>query len=106
MPSEPEHICRLEHRPRCARELPGILLELCLKALEERKGVGGRTSKPADHVALSQPAHFSRIRLDDGLADRDLAISAYDDTAVLAHSQNCGGVPEIRARLLHANRPC
>ena len=74
-------------------QLAGILLELGFQPLEQREGVGGGAGKAADHVAFAEPAHFLGVGLDDGLADRDLAVAADDDRAALADGQNGGAVP-------------
>ena len=69
---------------RGARELAGILLELGFQPLEQGEGVGGGAGKAADHVALAEAAHLLGVGLDDGLADRDLAVAADHDAAALA----------------------
>ena len=79
---------------RGAHQLAGILLELGLQPLEQGESVGGGAGEAADHVALAQPAHLAGIGLDDGLADRDLAVAADRDHAALADGQDGGAVPE------------
>ena len=74
-------------------QLAGILLKLGFQPLEQREGVGGGAGKAADHVALAEPAHLLGIGLDDGLADRDLAVAADDHAAALADGQDGGAVP-------------
>ena len=64
---------------RGAGELAGILLELGFQPLEQREGVGGGAGEAADHVALAEAAHLLGVGLDDGLADRDLAVAADHD---------------------------
>ena len=68
---------------RRARELAGILLELGLQPLEQGEGVGGGAGKAADHVAFAELAHLFGISLDNGLADRDLAVAADGDQSRL-----------------------
>src|SRR4029453_11315709 len=59
--------------------------------------------KAADHVALADLADLSGIGLDDGLADRDLAVATDHHLAALADRQNRGAVPDRQAvfRCLH-----
>ena len=78
---------------RGAGELARILLELGFEPLEQREGVGGGAGKAADHVALAEPAHLLGVGLDDGLADRDLAVAADHDAAALADGQDGRAVP-------------
>src|SRR5712672_95708 len=87
---------------RGAHELAGILLELGFQPLEQREGVGGRAREAADDVAVREPAHLAGIGLDDGLADRDLAVAADGHDPALADRQDGGAVPGvggIRGRL-------
>src|SRR6185369_15709929 len=88
-----------------AHELPGILLELALQALEQREGISRGARKAADHVALAQAPHLLGIALDDGLADRHLAVSADGHDAALADGQNGGAVPEFGLLCLHTQYP-
>ena len=78
---------------RGARELAGILFELGFQPLEQRESVGGGAGKAADHVAFAEAAHLLGIGLDDGLADRDLAVAADRDQPALADGQDGGAVP-------------
>ena len=86
---------------RGAQQLAGILLELGFQPLEQREGVGGGAGEAADDVAFAEPAHFLGIGLDDGLADRDLAVAADDHGAALADGQDGGAVPEMGVRWMH-----
>src|SRR5439155_26485997 len=60
------------------------------------EGVGGGAGKAADHVALAELADLFGVGLDDGLADRDLAVAADHHPAALADRQNGGAVPDRR----------
>ena len=88
---------------RGAGELAGILLELGLEPLEQGEGVGGGAGEAADDVALAEPAHLLGVGLDDGLADRDLAVAADDDLAALADGQDGGAVPGAGLTGCHAD---
>ena len=78
-----------------AHELARILFELHLKPLEQREGVGGGASETADHIAFGEPPHFFRVALDDGLADRHLAIAADHRAAAFFDHDDRGRVPAI-----------
>src|SRR6202035_4137071 len=88
---------------RGAGELGGILLELAPQPLEQGESVAGGPGKAADHLALAEPAHFLGIGLDDGLADRDLAVAADRHHAALADGENGGAVPEAGLRIVHGS---
>ena len=62
-----------------AHEVALVLLELGLEALEEREGVGGRAGEAGEHLVVMQSAHLARRRLDDDVAERDLAVAAERD---------------------------
>jgi hypothetical protein len=76
----------------------------CFEPLEQGECVGGGAGKTADDVALGEPADLLGIGLDDGLADRDLAVAADGDHAILADGQDRGCVPEIGLWGLHGRR--
>ena len=80
---------------------PGYCSSLASEPLEQREGVGGGAGEAADHVALAEPAHLLGVGLDDGLADRDLAVAADRDHAALADGQDGGAVPELGLGVLH-----
>ena len=85
---------------------PGYCSSFDFQPLEQGEGVGRGAGKAADHVAAAEPAHLLGIGLDDGLADRDLAVAADRDQPALADGQDGGAVPEAcdggRIRRLHA----
>ena len=85
-------------------QLAGILLELGFEPLEQREGVGGRAGEAGDHVALAEPAHLLGVVLDDGLADRHLAVAGDHDLAALADGQDRRAVP-IRDFVTYATSP-
>src|SRR5439155_26824654 len=75
-------------------QLPRILLELALQPLEQGEGVGSGAGKATDHVALAEFADLFGVGLDDGLANRDLAVAADHYFAALADRQDRGAVPD------------
>src|SRR5947209_18274351 len=85
-----------------AGELPGILLELGLKPLEQGESIGGSAGEAADHITLAEAADLLGICLDHGLPNRDLAVAADHDAALLADGEDGGAVPVIGRRRLHA----
>ena len=66
---------------RRAREMALVLLELRLEALEQREGIRRRAGEARQHLVVVQPAHLARRRLDDDVAERDLAVAAQRDGA-------------------------
>ena len=46
--------------------------------------------------SAAKPAHLAGVGLDDGLADRDLAVAADGDEPALANGQDRGAVPGAR----------
>ena len=83
-------------------KLLGIHFELGLKPLEQREGVGGGAREARDHIALAQRADLLRVRLDDRLAQGNLAVARHDDAASLTNGKNCCAMPERLA--LHGLR--
>ena len=75
------------------RELPGVLFELAFQTLKQGKRVRGGTGESANYIALAQSADFFRVGFDDGLADRDLAVSADNYAATLADGQDGRAMP-------------
>jgi len=88
----------LDGRPR---ELARIALKLGLEPLEQRERIGGGAGKTADHLALAEPPDFLGIRLDDRLADADLAVAADRDLTGLADREDRGGVPRLEHKRRH-----
>ena len=66
----------LRELDRRAREMALVLFELGLEALEQRERVGGRSGEAREHAVVVQAAHLARRRLDDDVAERDLAVAA------------------------------
>src|SRR5580704_14373562 len=87
---------------RGAGELPGILLELGLEPLEQGESIGSGAGEAADHITLAEAADLLGICLDHGLPNRDLAVAADHDAALLADGEDGGAVPMIGRRRLHA----
>ena len=76
-----------------AGQLAGVLLELGFEAFEQGEGVGGRTGKAADDVALAEAANLAGVRFDDRLPEAHLAVAGNYNSAALANGQDRGGVP-------------
>ena len=89
----PPVLGELDRRPH---ELAAILLELRFKPLEQRKRIGRRAGKAADDLSAAKLPHLAGVGLDDGLADRDLAVAADGDEPALADGQDRGAVPGAR----------
>ncbi len=81
------------------------MLQLGLQAFQKRKGVGGGPGKAGDDMALAQAAHLARIALDDGLAQRNLAVARDHHLGALADGEDRGAVPvrKIRSVLGHGH---
>ena len=72
--------------PPVARQLHGrtlevapMLFELALEPAEQRKSIGGGARKASEDAVVVQAAHLARLMLDDGLAERDLAVAGQHD---------------------------
>ena len=64
-----------------------MLLELNLKAREEREGIGSRARKAREHFVVVQPADLARSLFHHRRAERDLAISCHYHRAAALHAQ-------------------
>ena len=62
-----------------------MLVELCLKPLEERKRVGGRARKPGKDAVAIETAYLARRRLDNNVAKGHLAIAAESHRRAATH---------------------
>ncbi len=69
-----------------------VLLQLALEALEQRERVGGAAGEAGYHLAVGQAPHFAGVGLHDGVAERDLAVTAERDRVVAAYRQDGGGM--------------
>src|SRR5690606_7980279 len=58
------------------------------------EGVSGGTGEAGQHGAAGQWADLARVRLDDSLAETDLAIAGDDHPAALAYGKDRGAVPD------------
>ena len=77
-----------------AFELAGEAFELGFEALQQGEGVGGGPGEAGDHAAVAaDAADLAGIALDDGLAERDLAVAGHRDAAVPADAEDGGAVP-------------
>src|SRR5262249_50654190 len=74
-------------------QLAGILFELGFEPFEQRKSVGSRPGKAADHGTAAESADLFGIGLDDGLANRYLPVAADGDQPALAAGQNGRAMP-------------
>ena len=70
-----------------ASELPPVLLQLALEALEQREGVGGAAGETRQHLALVETPGLVGIALEDGVTERHLAVGAERDGAVAAYGE-------------------
>src|ERR1700733_7998791 len=75
---------------RGSTDVAVILLELRLETAEKGEGIGGRAGKSREDLVLVQPANLLGSVLDDGFAERDLAVSCHDHGAVAADTENRG----------------
>ena len=77
-----------------ALELVGIPLQLGFQPLEQGEGVGGGAGEAGqDRAAGADAAHLAGVALDDGLAQRHLAVAGHGDLAVAADAQDRRAVP-------------
>ena len=79
----------LDGRPR---QVPLVLVELPLEALEQRERIGGRSGEAREDAVVVQATHLARGRLDDDAAERHLPVAAKRDRAVAAHRKYRGAV--------------
>lgn len=73
-------------------QIAGRFLELALKALEQRNGVGGGTCEPGQHLVVVQAASLARSVLHHVIAHGDLAIGDKHHFAVSAQAQDRGAM--------------
>src|SRR5690606_19231335 len=74
-------------------ELTGILLKLRFEPLEKRHGIGGRSRKARNHIALAERADLARITLHDGVAHGHLPVPRNNHAPALADGENGGAMP-------------
>src|SRR4029077_20917774 len=67
-----------------------ILLQLGLKAAEQRERICRGSSEPGEDLFLEHAPDLARIVLDDMLAKRDLAVSGHHDLIALANTKDGG----------------
>src|SRR5882757_1606621 len=75
-----------------------VLVQLGFEAAEQREGIGGRPGKSCEDFFLIEPANLLSAVLDDGLAQRDLAIPGHNDGTLAADTQYGGGANSGRSR--------
>ena len=77
-----------------AFELAREAFQLGFQPLQQGEGVGRRTGEAGQHrAAVADAAHLAGVALDDGLAERHLAVPGHGDPAVAAHAQDGCPVP-------------
>ena len=72
---------------RRSRQVARIAIQLLLELFVQGERIGHRAGKPGQHLSALHGAHLVGVRLDDGLADADLAVAAERDPAVFADAQ-------------------
>src|SRR6476659_3544566 len=76
-------------------------LELGLKPLEQREGVGGGAGETSDDVAIADTAHLLGVGLDDGLAKGDLSVAGNHHLAALADGEDRRPIPGVGGGVAH-----
>ena len=89
-PVGPPELGQLGRRPR---HVVGVILELPLEPLQERKPVGRRAGEPDQHLAVEQLADLDRVGLHDLGAQRDLAVAPDRHPVPLAHRKDRRRMP-------------
>src|SRR4029077_11604072 len=72
---------------RRTREV-GVLLELRLKALEQRERVGRAAGESRQHPIVGEAAYLARVALHDAVTQRYLAVAPQGDGPVAAHAED------------------
>ncbi len=73
-----------------AAQIAVVLLQLRLKAGEERKSVGCGPGESGEDFVVVQPADLLGRVLDDAFAERDLAVRGHHHVAFATHADHCG----------------
>src|SRR5690606_27703369 len=73
-------------------EVARVAIELLLEALEERQRVGHRPREARQNAATLEGAHLGGLRLDDGVADRDLPVAREGHAAILSDGEDGGAM--------------
>ena len=71
-----------------AFEIAAILFELRLEAPEQRERIGGRAGKAGQNPIVVEPPDLARALLDDGLAERHLAVSREHGMVAVADGED------------------
>jgi hypothetical protein len=69
----------LRQLDRGTLQLPLMLIELGLEALEQRECIGSRTGKAGQHAITVKTSHLACGRLHHDVAERNLAVAAEGD---------------------------
>ena len=69
-----------------ALEIAAILLQLRFEPGEQREGIGGRAGKPGEDPVVVQTADLAGALLDDGLAERHLAVAGQHGPVAVPHA--------------------
>src|SRR6185369_10636580 len=89
-----------------ALQLSLVLVELGFEALEQGERVGRRARKAGEHAIVVDAANLARGRLDDDVAERDLAVAAKRDLCAAAHGKYRRTVKEIHCRMQRSRCGC
>ena len=65
-----------------------VFFQFGLEAFEQGEGIRRAAGKSGNHLIVIQAAHLARIALHDGVAQRDLAVSADHHGIAAAHRDN------------------
>ena len=85
-------LTKLHHR---FGQVPRVAFELLLKLLKQCKRVRCRSSKPSQHLAITDQTHLFRVRFHDRLANGDLSIATHSYRSGLANAQYRGGPKRV-----------
>src|SRR5260370_10280934 len=78
-----------------ASQIAVVLLQLALKAREERQRIGRRTGKAGENLVVVKATDLFRRVLDHTFAQSDLAISSHDHSSAPTHADH-GGRANLR----------
>ena len=70
--------------------MAGVLVELGLEALEQGECIGGAAGESGQDFFLIEPPDLAGGRLDDDVAEGDLAVAAEGDLVAPAYGENGG----------------
>ena len=85
-------------------QIPLVLFELLVEAVEQGEGIGGRTGKPDDHLIVIEPAYLSRPVFHDRRIEGHLAVARHGDLSPVSHRQD-GRSPDLHRLRLPSSGP-